>query len=310
MQETRPLSRVGQCCARALGTLILMSLAWVTARAQAALPDIYAQVLIDRIAAQHPGLEQAAIYGYAPGAPVSAFRIIAAKDRARIGDPADAMAFTVLCFPKAVFRHDEASGRYVAVLQLLDLDELPVGTLVLAYKYHLAADEAMQQKTMLAIRDGLKVYIPDRAALFASGRKPRGIFAQQLVDELMAKYPQLVRISFHVPPPGAPVENSYVIAGKDLTYVHLPMIGSPSGPEDFPHLTGGTSQFFFFKKQDFYKGMLPLENAAGRQIGVLLLGCKYASANDEPSYRRLMIHIRDELMTHIPTRAALFEPVR
>lgn len=309
MQETRPASVASKRCVAALGTMILMSLAFTTARAWAALPDIYAQVLIDRIAAQQPGLEQAAIYGYPPGAPVSAFRVIAAKNRGQIGEPADAAAFAALCFPKDVFRHDEASGRYVAVLQLLDINELPVGAIVLAYKYRSSADEETLQKTMQAIRDGLKIHIPDRAALFASGRKPREVFGQQLVDEVMAAYPQLVRISFHVQPPGAPVENSYVVAGKDLTYVHLPMIGSPTGPEDFPRLTSGTPLFFFFKKQNFYKGMLPLEDAAGQQIGVLLLGCKYASAKDEPSYQQLMTHIRDELMTRIPTRASLFAPV-
>lgn len=287
---------------------LLLSVPAMTA-AHAALPSIYAQVLVNRIVAAHPRLARAEIDAYPSGAPVSASRVIAAKEQTRIGRPAGTANLKVLWARKAQFRRSASGRLYVAVLQLLDIREMPVGTITLAVKYRSVAREARQRKSLLAIRDGLKVLIPGRAALFQADRRPREIYAQELVDDVMAEHPQLVRMSFHVPPPGAPVENSYVIAGKDLTYVHLPMIGSPSGPEDFPHLTSGRSHFFFFKKQDFYKGMLPLDDAAGEQIGVLLLGCKYASARHSLQYQRLMNRIRVDLMSRIPDRAALFRPV-
>ena len=184
-----------------------------------------------------------------------------------------------------------------------------VGSLTLAYRYRSREEEAGEMKTMLAIRDGLKVLIPSRAALFRTGEDPRPNYAQQLVEAVLAARPDLLRISIHVAAPGAPIINTYVIAGKDFSSKHLPMIGAMDDGEDFLPLTTGKPSFLFVKKDGgFYKGLLPLYDVTGRQIGVLLLGCRYASSRDEPKYQEEMTLIRDQLKVRIPSRAALFQP--
>ena len=188
--------------------------------------ELYAQALVDQIVAEHPELATVSIHSYAPGGAVSSSSIIAGKNLEKLGDPDDAEDFDALTNPKPNFYHAKDQGLYKGVLPLLDVAGLPVGSLTLAYRYRSREEEAGEMKTMLAIRDGLKVLIPSRAALFRPGEDPRPNYAQQLVEAVLAARPDLLRISIHVAAPGAPIINTYVIAGKDFSSKHLPMIGA------------------------------------------------------------------------------------
>ena len=299
---------------RATGVVALMSLAGLAppgsaARAGEQSPQLYAQALVDRIVAEYPTLATVSIHSYAPDGPVSSSSIIAAKNLEKLGDPDDAEDFDALTNPKPNFYHSKEQGLYKGVMPLLDAAGLPVGSLTVAYPYRSKQEEAGEMQTMLAIRDGLKIFIPNRAALFRTGMVPKPNYAEQLADAILAAHPDLVRISVHVAAPGAPIINTYVIAGKDLTSKHLPMIGAVDDGEDFLPLTTGKPSFLFINKDGgFYKGLLPLYDVTGREIGVLLLGCRYASSRDEPKYQEEMTLIRDQLKVRIPSRAALFQP--
>lgn len=271
--------------------------------------ELYAQALVDQIVAQHPELATVSIHSYAPGGAVSSSSIIAAKNLEKLGDPDDAEDFNALTDPKPNFYHVKDQGLYKGVLPLLDMAGLPVGSLTMAYQYRLGHEEEGEMTTMIAIRDGLKVSIPSRAALFRTGEDPKPNYAQQVVDAVVAAHPDLFRISIHVAAPGAPIINTYVIAGKDFSPKRLPMIGAQDDGEDFLPLTTGKPSFLFVKKEGgFYKGLLPLYDVAGREIGVLLLAYRDASGADEPKYREQMTSIRDQLKVRIPSRAGLFRP--
>ena len=299
----------------AAGTVALIGLAGLAQPGTAAYAtgkaaELYAQALVDRIVAEHPELATVSIHSYAPGGAVSSSSIIAAKNLEKLGDPDDAEDFDALTNPKPNFYYAKDQGLYKGVLPLLDVAGLPVGSLTVAYQYRSSQQEESEMKTMLAIRDGLKVSIPSRAALFQRGEDPRPNYAQQLVDAVLAAHPDLFRISIHVAAPGAPIINTYVIAGKDFSIKHLPMIGAQDDGEDFLPLTTGKPSFLFVKKEGgFYKGLLPLYDITGREIGVLLLACRYGSSQEEPKYREEMTLIRDQLKVRIPSRAALFQPV-
>lgn len=272
-------------------------------------PELYAQALVDQIVARHPELATVSIHSYAPGGAVSSSSIIAAKNLEKLGDPDDSEDFDALTNPKPNFYYSKDQGLYKGVLPLLDVAGLPVGSLTMAYRYRSSQEEAGEMTTMLAIRDGLKVAIPSRAALFRTGEDPKPNYAQQLVDTVLAAHPDLFRISVHVAAPGAPIINTYVIAGKDFSIKHLPMIGAQDDGEDFLPLTTGKPSFLYVKKEGgFYKGLLPLYDVAGREIGVLLLAHRYTSGADEPKFQEEMTLIRDQLKVRIPSRAALFQP--
>lgn len=302
--------------AQAGGVLALMSVVGIGAsggvlRAEETAPKLYAQALVDQIIAANPNLATVSIHSYAPGGAVSSSSIIAAKDPAKLGDPDDAEDFQALTDPKPNFYYAKEQRLYKGVLALLDVAGLPVGSLTVAYRYQSQGEEASEAKTMLAIRDGLKIYIPSRAALFQTGKTPQDNYAERLVEGVLAAHPKLVRISVHVAAPGAPIINTYVIAGKDLTGKHLAMLGASDDGEDFLPLTTGKPSFVHVDKgtnDRFYKGLLPLYDAAGRNIGVLLLGFPVGSSQDERRYQEEMTLIRDQLKVHIPSRAALFQP--
>ena len=293
-------------CIWMVGTLVATSLA-SNAFAQKTLPKLYAQALVDQIVAEHPELDKVSIHSYPPEAAVSTSCIIAAKDLAKLGDPDDEEDFNALTIVKPNIYSAKDQGLYKGLFQLLDVSGLPVGSITLAYKYTSKDDESKQADTMAAIRDGLKIHIPSQAALFETGKTIKRIFAQTLVDHVLAEHPELVRISIHVAARGAPIMNTYVIAGKDLTAKHLPMIGAVDDGEDFLPLTTGKASFFFVKDRGFYKGLLPLYDVSGQSIGVLLLGVNYTSKADEPKFNESMTLIRDWLKVHIPNRTALFQ---
>lgn len=272
-------------------------------------PELYAQALVDQIVAEHPELATVSIHSYAPGGAVSSSSIIAAKNVEKLGDPDDAEDFDALTNPKPGFYHAKDQGLYKGVLPLLDVAGLPIGSLTVAYQYRSSQEEQGEMSTMLSIRDGLKVLISSRAALFQMGEDPKPNYAQKLVDAVVAAHPDLFRISIHVAAPGAPIINTYVIAGKDFSSKHLPMIGAQDDGEDFLPLTTGKPSFLYVQKEGgFYKGLLPLYDVAGREIGVLLLAHRYTSSADEPKYQEEMTLIRDQLKVRIPSRAALFQP--
>ena len=293
----------------ALASTVAAALPASVLHARDTMPTLYAQALVDRIVAEYPGLATVSIHSYAPGGAVNSSSIIAAKDLSKLGDPDDAEDFAALTDLKPNFYYSKGQGLYKGVLPLLNVAGLPVGSLTLAYRYQSNAAESGEQSTMLAVRNGLKVDIPSRAALFETGKTPKENYAQTLADAIMAAHPDLMRVSIHVAAPGAPIINTYVIGGKDLSSKHLPMIGAPDDDEDFLPLTTGKPSFLFVKKDGgFYKGLLPLYDVAGRQIGILLLGCHYRSKQGEPEYQQEMTLIRDQLKVHIPSRAALFQP--
>ena len=296
-----------RCPIKMISAVVALGLAATVLHAQTNIPKLYAQELVDRIVAEHPELDKVSIHSYPPGAAASTSCIIASKDITKPGDPDDQEDFDALTNPKPNFYYSKDQGLYKGLFQLLDVSGLPVGSLTLAYKYTSKDDEAKQAEAMNAIRDGLKIYIPSQASLFETGRIPKKIFAQTLVDYVLANHPELVRISIHVAAPGAPVMNTYVIAGKDMTKRHLPMIGEMDDAEDFLPLTSGKSSFFFVKERGFYKGLLPMYDVTGQSIGVLLLGINYTSKEDEPKFMESMTLIRDLLKVHTPNRAALFQ---
>jgi hypothetical protein len=133
----------------------------------------------------------------------------------------------------------------------------------------------------------------------ATSALPQGkIYAQQLVDGLAAKHPELVRIGMHVTPPNKP-DNIIVACNQSER------IGRKSDPEDLEAMK--TGQPVVLKEGENFDVTLPLHDASGKTIGAIGLTFKpRASEHDADAARRARAIAR-EIEKQIASRSQLFQ---
>ena len=273
--------------------------------AQAAGPANYAQVLVDELMRTEPDLVRCTLYtastGSEGGASVLASNVSAAAAGARV---AAAMATETTAFSRT------PNGDFEGTLTLYNRNDQPVGAIVLACRYTSAHDEPRFVNLMTALRNGLKVKIPDRGSLAGPAREPARIYAQFLMERMLADHPELIRCSIHAIPPLARVVNSMNIAYADVLPLHR-LGGHSDHDEDYGVITTGHPLFYFWDKTPFnaapmYKGALPLYDRKGVQIGAFILGFVYTGKENEAGLREKAATLRDSLKIFIPDNDTLF----
>lgn len=139
--------------------------------------------------------------------------------------------------------------------------------------------------------------VADLASVAASPRS-RKIVAQKLVDEVVARHPELVRIGLHVMPP-AGAEN-VVIASN------IPdKIGQKSDSEDLSAM--GSRRPVVLKEGNDFDVTLPLRDASGRIIGAIGLTFEPRPGEQEAGAVRRARGIVREIERKIPSRPKLFD---
>ena len=140
---------------------------------------------------------------------------------------------------------------------------------------------------------------------------PYKIYAQKLSDEIMAKHPELLSVTFHGVPPG-------------LTKVYTMFAGSfpdrngnADDPDDVMVVELGITIIDprWNRPKDPIKKfvmMMPLRDAKGGHIGLLVLAYKNppGTGKSEMDFFAAASKLRDNLQIQIPTYAALFEAVK
>jgi hypothetical protein len=127
------------------------------------------------------------------------------------------------------------------------------------------------------------------------------IYAQKLVNEQMAKHPDLVVIGLHAPKPGA--------KGSTMIASNLDRIGKADDDDDLavarerktilaPNLKDPTK----------FEVAVPLKDATGKVIGSLSVVFKYAAGDDEIKMHAAAVAIRDDVAKQTPSVADLFKP--
>ena len=137
------------------------------------------------------------------------------------------------------------------------------------------------------------------------------IYAQQLVDEIMATHGDLISVTLHGVPPGQ-TDTYTMFAGS-----FPDRIGNSDDPDDIDiskkgitildprwHRTNDTVRKFVM--------MLPLRNASGENVGEIVLAYKNPvnSGKTEKQFYLAASGLRDRLMKKIPSYAALFAPAK
>jgi hypothetical protein len=127
------------------------------------------------------------------------------------------------------------------------------------------------------------------------------IYAQTLVNEQMAKHPELLVLGVHAPKPGA--KDSHMIAAN------LDRIGKDDDEDDLAVAKERKTILApNMKEPTKFEVAVPLEDASGKVIGSLSTVFKYAAGDDEVKMHVAALAIRDEMAKKIPNVAALFGP--
>ena len=140
---------------------------------------------------------------------------------------------------------------------------------------------------------------------------PYKIHAQKLSEEIMAGHPELLSVTFHGVPPG--LSKVYTMfAGS-----YPDRIGNPDDPDDVMVVELGITIVDprWNRPKDSprkFVMMVPLRDAAGGHIGLLVLAYKnpVGSSKSELDFFSDASKLRDGLQKQIPNYASLFAQVK
>lgn len=124
--------------------------------------------------------------------------------------------------------------------------------------------------------------------------------ALQLEIATLSAHPDLRKMGLHAIPPGG--KDSVIIANANTS-----RIGYKSSPGDLDAVKDGKT--YCVKREDgsFFNAKLPLEDASGRVIGILVMEMPFTSVKDEKDAVHLAEQIRGELAPQIPDYQSLFQ---
>lgn len=130
---------------------------------------------------------------------------------------------------------------------------------------------------------------------------PEKIYAQELVNQTLAKYPDLLVVAMHVTPPKG--SQNVIIASN------VARIGKKADAEDLKVITTGETLAKINKNGNRFEVELPLHDASSKPIGALAIVFPYQANDDAAQFEKRAQLIRDELAKQIPELAKLMEPV-
>lgn len=127
------------------------------------------------------------------------------------------------------------------------------------------------------------------------------IYAQTLVNEIVAQHPELVVVGMHAARPGS--KQSTMIAAN------LDRIGKQDDEDDLAVAhERKTILAPNLKDPARFEVAVPLKDATGTVIGCLATVFKYSTGDDEVRMHAAAVAIRDELARKIANAAVLFKP--
>jgi hypothetical protein len=137
------------------------------------------------------------------------------------------------------------------------------------------------------------------------------IYAQKLVDEIMASHSELISVTFHGVPPGQ--TDAYTMFAGSFP----DRIGNTDDPDDIDISKKGITILDprWHRPNDTVKKfvmMLPLRDASGENIGEIVIAYKNPpnSGKTEKDFFLASTALRDSLMKKISTYKALFDPAK
>jgi TonB-dependent siderophore receptor len=265
----------------------------------------YAQELVDRTAARHRELIELDLHATPPDG--SASLIIASKNPARLGKKSDPDDLDVIRTGTPFVEINKSGDQNVEVhLPLLDANRRTVGEVEMTLPY--PPGSGFDQDTLLKaaekIRDEMARRILDRASLFQplqfDPQIPIDTYAQFLVDESLAKHPQVEIIAIHAKPPKGGTD--YPIVASNIG-----RIGKPADAGDLEVIKTGKPNLSVDAAGARIEVKLPLQDVSGATIGALAVVFPSKLGYDEAALYRQAEMIRGELRSRIASTEKLYE---
>ena len=165
-------------------------------------------------------------------------------------------------------------------------------------RYYVAAPATAKASASIVVFEPVNTppYKADRPVSLMPVHAP---LAEQLVLSTLSSHPDLRKLGLHAIPPGQ--TESVIIANGDRS-----RIGKKSSKGDLEAVKDGKT--YCGKKEDgaFYNMKLPLFDAAGKSIGILVMEIPFTSAASESDAIHMAESIRAGLAKQIPQRGKLF----
>jgi hypothetical protein len=129
---------------------------------------------------------------------------------------------------------------------------------------------------------------------------PNYIYAQELVDETIARHPELTALVMHVTPPGT--KDNIVIASN------IWLTGQKSDDDDVAVITSGKTMTEMNKAGNKFEVQGVLQNVLGATIGSVATVFPYKAGESKGALETRAAAIRSELSKRILNAANLMEP--
>jgi hypothetical protein len=145
------------------------------------------------------------------------------------------------------------------------------------------------------------------ATLSLYGQDSQKIFAQKLVDEAMAKHPDVVILAMHAKSPHDP--NYPIIAWGGPTGNKV-RIGKKADEDDMRVINTGKENLEVAPAGNRFEVELPLQDSSKKTLGALGVVFPYKPGDNKMEFKKQAEQIRDELRNQIPNESKLFEPAQ
>jgi hypothetical protein len=121
---------------------------------------------------------------------------------------------------------------------------------------------------------------------------------QRLVDEALAKHPEVILMGIHAAPPG---HKNVIIASN------FGRIGKIGDEDDMDVIRTGTPKLEVPPKADRFEVEFALHDKAGKTVGAVGVVFNYKMGDDKVALKKIADQIAAEMQAQLPTAKSLFE---
>ncbi len=270
--------------------------------AQEPLAKNYGQSLIERTLARHPEVATLAMHVTPPN---GADNVIIASNFGRIGKKADADDLNVIKTGNPKMEVGKTGDRFSVELPLQDVSGDTVGALAVAFPYKTGDNKSEFLEAAKRVRDELRRRITNAGNLvepFPYSQTPTDTYAQKLVDETLAKHPDLQILALHITPPGS--SDNVILASS------IGRIGKKGDEDDLKVIETGEPILEVHISGKRFEVELQLHDASRKTIGAVSAVYAFKPGDDKAQFRKQAEQLRAELEKKIPPVAKLVEPAR
>jgi hypothetical protein len=194
--------------------------------------------------------------------------------------------------------------RFEAEIALQNVSGERIGALSVVFPHKSGEDKAKFQEQAEKIGDELRRRITYAANLLEPAdwnpQVPKHIYAQQLVDETLAKHREVLILAIHATPPN--MKDTVIIASN------IGRIGKKADEDDLKVVETGRANLEVNEKGDRFEAEIVLQDASGKPIGALSVVFPHKSGDDKARFQQMAEQVRDEMKGEIPNLGRLFEP--